>query len=415
MRSRLRKSLSFPILLFQILSLVLILFLNGKNMTSTQVLFGFALVFVIFLSNFITVVVMRSDPYLFSIASFLYSIGFVMIYRLNPDLGGRHLLWLVVGLVAYYLVFFLMRFVEHFEDKPLVFLVGSLLLFAITLVFGKNIHGARNWIVIGGLSLQLSELTKILFIFLMSSFYRCSDEGREPRIGKLRGSFLLLVVAYVCIALFFLQKDLGSAMIFFGLYIVYLYIYDKHRMLVPLNFILIVFGGGLGYAIFDHVRIRIATWIDPWKYVDGIGYQITQSLFAIASGGFFGTGLGLGRPDFIPVAESDFIFSAICEEFGVFAGIGIIMLFLILLYRGIKIALQKNDFFERALAIGISTMFALQALVMFGGVTKLLPLTGITIPFLSYGGSSLISSFLSLGILTSISMESAETEVDERL
>ena len=158
------------------------------------------------------------------------------------------------------------------------------------------------------------------------------------------------------------------------------------------------------------MKIRVATWIDPWKYVDGIGYQITQSLFAIASGGFFGTGLGLGRPDFIPVAESDFIFAAICEEFGAFAGIGIIMLFLILLYRGIKIALLKDDFFERALAIGVSTMFALQALVMFGGVTKLLPLTGITIPFLSYGGSSLISSFLSLGILNSISMENTNEE-----
>lgn len=410
MHSRFRKSLSLPILLFQILSLILILFFNGKNMTSAQVFVGFALVLVIFFSNLITVVVMRSDPYLFSIATFLYSIGFVMIYRLNPALGGRHLLWLVIGLIAYYFVFFLMRYVEFFEDKPLLFIVFALFLFAITLVFGKNIHGARNWIVIAGFSFQPSELTKIIFIFLLSSFYKCEEEGKSTNIGKLQGSFLLLIIVYFFIALFFLQKDLGSAMIFFGLYMVYLYIYDKHRILIPLNFILITIGGGLGYLLFDHVKIRVATWIDPWKYVDGIGYQITQSLFAIASGGFFGTGLGLGRPDFIPVAESDFIFAAICEEFGTFAGIGIIMLFLILLYRGIKIALVKEDFFERALAIGVSTMFALQALVMFGGVTKLLPLTGITIPFLSYGGSSLISSFLSLGILNSISMENTNGE-----
>ncbi len=145
--------------------------------------------------------------------------------------------------------------------------------------------------------------------------------------------------------------------------------------------------------------------MNPWKYIERQGYQITQSLFAIAEGGFFGSGLGLGYPDFIPVVYTDFIFSAICEEMGIFTGIGIIMLFMILVYRGFKIGISQENQFYKILALGISTLFGIQSFIILGGVLKMIPLTGLTLPFVSYGGSSIVSSFIALGVLQVCSEE----------
>ena len=158
----------------------------------------------------------------------------------------------------------------------------------------------------------------------------------------------------------------------------------------------------------NHIQIRVHTWLDPWADVAGSGYQIYQSLFAIASGGFFGTGLGQGRPGYIPEVHSDFIFSAICEELGLFGGFAIILLFFIFTYRGIKIALKLPDGFDKCVATGITVMFGIQTFIIIGGVIKMIPLTGITLPFISYGGSSLLSSFISLGILQAISAKESK-------
>ena len=194
-------------------------------------------------------------------------------------------------------------------------------------------------------------------------------------------------------------------LIFYSIFIALQFIYEENRKLILYNLLLFIVAGVAGYFLFDHVRIRFQIWLDPWKYIDNKGYQITQSLFAIATGGFFGTGIGLGHPDFIPEVYTDFIFSAICEEMGIFTGIGVIMLFLILVYRGFKIAISQDDKFFRIVALGISILFGIQSFIIFGGVLKLIPLTGITIPFVSYGGSSMVSSFIALGILQVASEE----------
>lgn len=157
-----------------------------------------------------------------------------------------------------------------------------------------------------------------------------------------------------------------------------------------------------------HVQVRYEAWVNPWRDIAGRGYQITQSLFAIAEGGFFGTGLGLGRPDSIPEVHTDFIFSAICEEMGIFGGIAVILLYFILIYRGFKIALQINDMFKKIVALGITLTYSYQTFIIIGGVTKLIPLTGITLPFISYGGSSLVSAFIAFGILQGISKDVSE-------
>ncbi|HSH34777.1 FtsW/RodA/SpoVE family cell cycle protein, partial [Schnuerera sp.] len=186
----------------------------------------------------------------------------------------------------------------------------------------------------------------------------------------------------------------------------------EDRRLVLYNLIIFVVSGLIGYFIFPHVKVRFETWLNPWKFIDNKGYQITQSLFAIAEGGFFGTGIGLGHPDFIPEVHTDFIFSAICEEMGIFTGIGIIMLFLILVYRGFKIAINQQNKFFRIVALGISILFGIQSFIIFGGVLKMIPLTGITIPFVSYGGSSMLSSFIALGILQ-VASEELDLEEDK--
>ena len=167
---------------------------------------------------------------------------------------------------------------------------------------------------------------------------------------------------------------------------------------------LLAAAGGLGGVIFvNHVRVRVDAWLNPWADIAGKGYQITQSLFAIGSGGFFGTGLGLGRPDLIPEVSTDFIFSAICEEMGILGGVSVVLLYFILAYRGFKIALYATDYFAKVLALGLTLIFGFQTFIIIGGVIKLIPLTGITLPFISYGGSSLSINFIALGVLQALS------------
>ncbi|HEY4544198.1 MAG TPA: FtsW/RodA/SpoVE family cell cycle protein, partial [Tissierellaceae bacterium] len=162
---------------------------------------------------------------------------------------------------------------------------------------------------------------------------------------------------------------------------------------------------------FSHVRVRFDIWLDPWKYAETTGYQIIQGLFSIAEGGFFGRGLGLGHPQFIPLAYNDFIYPAIIEEMGVFMGIAIIMLFMILVYRGFKIAIRQSDMFLKVLAFGVSALFGVQSFVILGGVLNVIPLTGITLPFMAYGGTSILSSFIALGVLQ-VASEDIKWEVE---
>jgi cell division protein FtsW (lipid II flippase) len=201
------------------------------------------------------------------------------------------------------------------------------------------------------------------------------------------------------------------AVIFFGIFIILQFIFEEDRRLIYINLGLILVGGLIAYRLFSHVRIRVDIWIDPWRFIDDKGYQITQSLFAISEGGFFGKGLGLGHPQFIPLAYNDFIFAAICEELGIFTGIGIIMLFLLLVYRGFKIGISQVNRFYKILALGISSLFGIQSFIILGGVLKVIPLTGITLPFVAYGGTSIISSFMALGILQTAS-EDMEWRMD---
>ena len=301
-----------------------------------------------------------------------------------------------------------MKHIKGWENGIYLYLFLSYGLFIITFVLGTRKGGAINWIEIKNIiTIQPAEIIKIILVFILAAYYSNKDKWENIKYS----SYYLMAILYSFILLLFLQKDLGTALVFYAVFIVIQFIYEKNRKLILYNIGLFTTSGLLGYMIFDHVKIRFQAWINPWKYIERQGYQITQSLFAMAEGGFFGTGLGLGHPEFIPVVYTDFIFSAICEEMGIFMGIGVIMLFMILVYRGFKIAMGQDNTFYKILAIGISSLFGIQCFIILGGVLRIIPLTGITLPFISYGGSSMLTSFIALGILQACSEEISSKEV----
>lgn len=348
------------------------------------------------------------DGYLFLISGMLSSIGIIMLYRLDRALGFKQIVWFGIGIAAFFAGYFLYRRYCFWERLTYYYPAMSLLLFVVTLLFGKNINGAKNWIYIGRFSLQPSECIKIIFVFFIASFFKkYEEEFKEFAAFRLKKEDLKLYIlmggAYMHLGLMVIQKEWGTALLLFLVYFMLVYVLINNRLFMLINAAIAALGGIGGVLFVSHIKVRIDTWLNPWKDIAGKGYQITQSLFAIGSGGFFGTGIGLGRPDFIPEVNTDFIFSAVCEEMGIFGGVAIVLLYFILAYRGFKIALNTTEIFNKILALGLTMVFGFQTFIIVGGVIKLIPLTGITLPFISYGGSSLIVSFIGLGILQAIS------------
>lgn len=354
------------------------------------------LITIIYVSNFALGKITTGDNYLFLIVSMLLSIGVVMTFRIEPSVGIRQLVWALTGILLFYLTYFVVKYFPRLERFVNLYVLVAVILFIATLLFGSAQYGAKNWITLGGgVAFQPTEITKILLMFILASFYTRYEKYTTFRYPAM----ILMGLVYFFTMLLFLQPDLGTAVIFVALFTVVQFVYERDRRFVLLNIGLLCLGAILGFFLFSHVRVRVAIWRDPFADAYGKGRQIVQSLFAIAEGGFFGTGIGFGFPKLIPVSVSDFIFPVICEEMGIFMGIGIIMLYLLLVYRGIKIALEQEYIFYRILALCASVLFAIQAFLNIGGAIKLIPMTGLTLPFISYGGSSMLSSFMTLAIL----------------
>lgn len=365
-------------------------------------------------TNILLKKISSGDSYIFLLVSLLVSIGVFMIYRIDPELGLRQMLFSGVGILAFFATHFILKKIKIWDRLTIFYLGLSLSLFMATLIFGTRIGGAKNWIVLGPINIQPAEIVKILFVFFIASFYVHRDdikariEKSHSKLKNLNDNIYTLIFMGVCysfIAFLFLQRELGIALLFFTVFNTILFVYEPNRKLILLNIIGALVMGVLGYFLFSHVRVRVDIWMDPWTDFNGRGYQIVQSLFAIAEGGFFGTGIGLGNPGFVPEVHTDFIFAAICEEMGVFAGIAVMLIFLIIVYRGIKITLKQRNKFFKIVALGMTATFGFQAFIILGGVINMIPLTGITLPFMSYGGSSLVSGFISLGILQFASEE----------
>lgn len=396
------KSIQGLLLFFQILGLFLIMARDFANFDKTKLYFMIALIGFVYISGKMVQKFTRGDYYIMLIANMLFSIGILEIYRLNNKLAYRQIIWFCIGIVAFWIVYLILKYIKIWSKMYYFYAGISYLLFIATILFGRRINGAKNWIRLGSnFAFQPSELIKIAFVFLIAAFYKNRDKFEKDILKRYSLHFFF----YTFLGFLFLQKDLGTVLVFSGVFIFAQYMYEPHRKYMFINLIILSFGAVLGYILFTHVKVRVKIWLDPFKYADGMGYQIIQGFYAIASGGFFGKGLGLGRPDYIPFAESDYIFASICEEMGILMGMGVVMLFLILTYRGIKTSMEQHNKFYKYVAFCLSLIFAFQSLIMFGGILKLIPLTGITIPFVSYGGSSILSSFIALGILQYASEE----------
>ncbi len=389
------------LLIFEILSILLLFSYNNNNVDRYIVILFLGLILIVYISNLVLGKVSSGDNYIFLIVSMLLSLGIITIYRLSPKLGLRQLIWVLAGILVFYLTYFVIRAMRRLEYMTGLYLGLSILFFLLTIILAPDKYGAKNWIEISeGITIQLSEFTKILVIFLIASFYT-TFQTRLKKLNYKYTSYYLMGVIYIFVGFLFIQRDLGTAAIFVAIYTLIQYIYDENRKSIAVNIGLMLFGSVVGYFLFSHVRNRVDIWLNPWtadKVVNS-ARQIVQSLFGISEGGFFGQGIGLGYPKQITLAHSDVIFSAICEEMGILTGIGIIMLYMLLVYRAIKIALNQEYLFYRILALAVAILFTVQAFLNIGGVIKLIPMTGLTLPFISYGGSSMISSFVSLGIL----------------
>ena len=396
------KSIQGLLLFFQILGLFLIMARDFANFDRTKLIFMIALISFVYISGKLVQKFTRGDYYIMLIANMLFSIGILEIYRLNDKLAFRQIIWFCIGIIAFWLIYLVLKYVKVWSKMYYFYAAISYLLFIATFLFGKRINGAKNWIRLGSnFAFQPSELIKIAFVFLIAAYYKNRDKFEKDIFKKYSLHFFF----YTFLGFLFLQKDLGTVLVFSGVFMFAQYMYEPHRKYMFINLLVLSCGAILGYILFTHVKVRVKIWLDPFKYADGMGYQIIQGFYAIASGGFFGKGLGLGRPDYIPFAESDYIFASICEEMGILMGMGVVMLFLILTYRGIKTSMEQHNRFYKYVAFCLSLIFAFQSLIMFGGILKLIPLTGITIPFVSYGGSSILSSFIALGILQYASEE----------
>lgn len=381
------------IMFLHITAFLILAYKPGEFSFDVQALFvgGGGLIFLATANFAIGRVYKQSCPIIWNSMFFLLDTGLIMIQRLDPRLASKQLIWMAIGFFIMLLIPFVLRMIPRFEVFENLYIILSIALIASTLFLGSKEYGSLNWIYIGVLSLQPSEIVKFLFIFYIASVFRRKVQVKELIITAVLSSVIVLLLV--------VQKDLGGALIFFMTYMIMLYIATSNSYLFIGGMGAATIGAMIAYKLFNHVRVRVAVWQNPWRDIDSGGYQIVQSLFAVSTWGFLGSGLTKGMPQVIPVAAKDFIFSAICEEFGSLFGIGIVCIFIVIFYRGIKIALNCKRRYYSLLAAGFISMFAFQAFLILGGVIKLIPLTGVTLPFISYGGSSIFVSIMMIGIL----------------
>jgi cell division protein FtsW (lipid II flippase) len=358
----------------------------------------------------------NADPWLLPLAALLSALGLTEIYRLEPTLARDQSVWIVIGLIGFLGLIFLLgdhRRLASYKYSLATVAVGLLLL---TMVAGTTVNGARLWLRIGGVQVQPGEFAKLLLVVFLAAYLREKREvltlARRRVLGlgipDLKHFGPLLTMAGLALGVLAVMNDLGSALLFFGIFLAMLYIATGRHAYTVIGLLLFVAGSWAVYHVAGHVQERFSVWLNPWRDAQGSGYQIVQSIEAIADGGVFGTGLGRsfqlisGHP-VIPAAQTDGIYAVWADETGLAGAAGMLLLYLLFAYRGFKIASVADDGFSKLLAAGLTFAFSFQAFLIVGGVTRVIPLTGITLPFVSYGGSSIVSNFILLAVLLMVS------------
>ena len=399
---------AYLLIIMNVLGFSLLYMANGYKMNIVYVGLGLMGLFILIYS--ILVLCQMGDKFLMLIASMLMTMGVLMLCRLDIVVGARQIVWIGLGGITFFAAYCIYYNIWFWDRLWFVYAALGAALFIMTLVFGKTLNGSRNWVNIGKIAFQPSEIIKILYVMFLACHY--SKSWTKPFL-KISPMLMTAAVTYAYILFLVLQRDWGTILVLFSIYIFMIYVYEDNRKFLAFNIIAAAIVAILGYEFLYHIQVRVSVWLDPWSDVSNKGYQIAQSLFAIASGGYFGRGLGNGSPEYIPEVKTDFIFSAICEEMGVFGGAAVIILFFLLSYRCFKITLNTKNEYNKAVGLGLTLMFAVQTFIIIGGVTKFIPLTGITVPFVSYGGTSIVVSFASLGIMQAISAIEVRRELRE--
>ena len=360
----------------------------------------------------------NADSLLLPLAALLNGIGYVVIARLDDDLASKQAGWTAVGILAYVATLMLVRRVRDLQRMAFTWgLIGvALLMLPMVPKLGKDLNGAKIWIGVGPFTIQPGEFAKIALALFFAAYLVDRREilGQATfKIGRLHTPdpkhLMPVIIAWgFAMMVMVFETDLGSALLFFLLFMVLIWVATE-RVAYPIVGLLMFAAAAYGaWTQFSHVQNRVTAWVDPWSDVNGrCCYQVVQGTFSLAWGGASGTGLGLGLPGKVPYASTDFIFTAIGEELGLLGATTILAAFLLIVGAGLRIATNARDPFQKLLSAGLSALIALQAFVIIGGVLRVLPLTGVTLPFVSYGGSSLIANYILIALLVRISDESS--------
>ncbi|MFV0309124.1 MAG: FtsW/RodA/SpoVE family cell cycle protein [Desertimonas sp.] len=358
-----------------------------------------------------------ADATLLPLAAILHGLGYVMITRLDDELAGFQTTWSIVAVIAFVGVLVVIQRATDLARYRWSLLAAGLGLLLLPMVpgLGYSVEGARLWVSVGPISFQPGEFAKIALAIFFAAYLA---ERRELlatgtwKVGPLRlpepRHLLPIAVAWGFTVLVMVGlNDLGSSLLFFALFVVMLWVATERTSYLLLGAVLFALGAYIAYQTVSKVSTRVERWLDPWADPQGSGYQILQGLYGLTDGGLVGTGLGRGSPGTVPLIETDFIFTAVGEELGLFGATAVLVAYLLLIGAGLRTALRTDNTFEKLLATGLTTILGVQAFIIIGGVTKLVPLTGITLPFVSYGGSSLVSNYIVLALLIRLSDSAA--------
>ncbi len=376
------------------------LLLAVRDQSSLGYLLAVAVPAMIFLGTNFLPRLFPADRLLLSLTNFLCAMGILLLYGTNPVYARQQAVSYGIGLAGMIGCVYLVRLVRSWKNVMRVLIPASLIVMVLPLIAGKEINGARNWLSFGSFSFQPSEIVKLSLVLVLAWYFS-------------RRRFLpWFLFSAACLVLLMFQMDLGTALLYYGTVLLILYASTGSLLFTSLG---IAGGCGaawVGYRSFSHVRRRVAIWLDP-KVLENAGYQLMKGFEAIGRGGLFGVGLGLGSPKSIPVYESDYIFAVLCEQFGVIFAVCVLLMYVALIWRGTTVARKARRSFHGLLAMAATVMLGLQTFTIIAGVLNVIPLTGVTLPFISYGGTSLISSMCLVGLIQGVESLNADDLSEE--
>jgi cell division protein FtsW (lipid II flippase) len=358
-----------------------------------------------------------ADPVLYPTAVVIGGLGLAMLYRLMldrgfPEFAFEQAVWLAIGLGAFVLTLALVRDIRQLDAYTYTIGLAGVILLLLPIVpgIGVTINGARLWVDLGFATFQPAEIGRVLIVIFLASYLAQRRELLAEGVGRFglpRAKDLgpLLLAWGASLAVLFLERDMGASLLLFGVFVVMVWVATGRWAYLFLGIVLFAIGAYIGYLAFAHVQVRVDAWLHAMnpRLVGDEGYQLAQGWFAFASGGVVGTGLGQGFPTLIPYVGSDFILAAFGEELGMLGVAAVLLLYVVLVGRGLRIAVERHDAFEKLLAVGLTTLVGLQVFVIAGGVLRLIPLTGVPLPLMSYGGTSRVASAVVLALLVRIS------------